>query len=112
MTVRPATVDDLEGCLDLIAAVVDEGQWLGMQPPFDRAERRERMLGHLADDRCVTLVANDEAGRITGHLGMRVAPHGVAELGMCVAAVARRRGIGSALLKEAVEAALRMGAHK
>jgi ribosomal protein S18 acetylase RimI-like enzyme len=160
VTVREATVDDLDGCLDLIEAVVNEGQWLGMQPPFDRVERRERLLANLADERCITLVAADEAGwvpersagcvpernagcvpernagcvpernagcvpernagcvpernggGIIGHLGLHVAPHGVADVGMCVAPDARERGIGSALLKEALEAARRMGAHK
>ena len=113
MNVREATADDVEGCLDLLETVVGEGIWLGAQPPFDRADRRERLLADLGDERSVSLVAVEpEAGRIVGHLGLRVAAYGVADFGMCVAPDHRRQGVGRALVSEAVEAARRLGAHK
>lgn len=113
MNVREATAHDVEACLDLLETVVGEGIWLGAQPPFDRADRRERMLADLADDRSLALVAEDPAtGRVVGHLGLRVAPYGVADFGMCVAPDHRRQGVGRALVSEAVAAARRLGAHK
>ena len=117
MTVRPATVDDVEEVLDQFEAVVAEGIWLGAEPPFDRDARRERMLASLADERAVRLVAvedgdGDGCGRILGQLALDVAPYGVAQFGMCVAADARGRGVGGALVEEAARAARRLGAHK
>ena len=113
MNVREATADDVEGCLDLLETVVGEGIWLGAQPPFDRAQRRERLLAALGDDRAVALVAvAPETERVVGHLGLGVAPYGVADFGMCVAREWRRQGVGRALVAEAVAAARRLGAHK
>ncbi|MGH9225513.1 MAG: GNAT family N-acetyltransferase, partial [Acidimicrobiales bacterium] len=59
MKIRPATEDDVEAALDQFEAVVEEGIWLGAEPPVDRAQRRERMLAALADERSVCLVAVD-----------------------------------------------------
>ena len=47
---------------------------------------------------------------VSGHL--HLARYGVAELGMAVAAGWRGRGIGSALLAEAIDQARKAGAHK
>ena len=54
----------------------------------------------------------DESGRIIGELGIEVAGYGVADFGMMVAADARGRGVGSALLHAAIEWARGHGAHK
>ncbi len=112
--VREATTADLEGMLDLVEKVVNEGVWLGSQPPFDRAERRERLLASLADERAVNLVATpgEPDQTVVGHLGLRVAPYGVADFGMSVAPDWRRRGVGGALVAAAIEAARARGAHK
>ncbi len=123
MRVRPATREDVDGMLDVIEVVVNEGVWLGSQPPFDRADRRERLLASLADERSVNLLAVPaatesvaesaaESAAVVGHLGLRVAPYGVADFGMCVAPDWRGRGVGSALVTAAVAAARARGAHK
>jgi len=115
VTIRPATADDLEGFLDLFESVVDEGIWLGAQPPLDRDERGRRLLASLENERSASLVAvavDGGSDRIVGLLFLDVAPYGVADFGMCVAADQRGRGVGGALVEEAVEAARRLGAHK
>ena len=131
MIVRRATENDVEGYLDLFEAVVAEGIWLGSQPPVDRDDRRQRLLAALADERSVRLVAVAGEGfgegfgegigdrsvagdgeRIVGQLALDVAPYGVADFGMCVAADWRGRGVGGALVDEAVAAARSLGAHK
>jgi RimJ/RimL family protein N-acetyltransferase len=109
--VRPATSDDVEAMLDVLEGVVAEGRWLGVEPPFDRAGRRERILAGMAHEGTVHLVAV-AAGRIVGHVGLDVAPYGVAQLGMYVAGDWRGRGVGGALVGEAVGAARVLGAHK
>ena len=109
--VRPADVADIEDVLDVFEAVVAEGRWLGTQAPVDRVERAQRWRASIDDPRQEMLVAVED-GRVVGHLGLDVAPYGVASLGMAVAAARRGRGVGSALLAEAVAAARRLGAHK
>jgi RimJ/RimL family protein N-acetyltransferase len=113
VTVREATAADVEACLDVLEIVAAEGIWLGTQAPIDRDERRERFLAEIGDDRAVSLVAVDaDSGRVVGHLGLRVAPYGVADFGMFIAPDYRHQGAGRALVTEAVEAARRLGAHK
>lgn len=111
VAVRPGTVEDLDGCVDLLARVVDEGVWMGAQPPLDRVERRERFAAALAGERTALLVAEAE-GAVMGMLTLSVAGYGVAEFAMCVDAAWRGRGVGGALVDEAVAAAGGLGAHK
>lgn len=109
--VRAAAPEDIDACLDVLEAVVAEGIWLGAQAPIDRSERRERMLATIESDRGVQLVAEVD-GSIVGLLGLDVAPYGVAQLGMFVAAEWRGKGVGGALVETAVAAARELGAHK
>jgi RimJ/RimL family protein N-acetyltransferase len=110
--VRRATADDIEATIDLFEAVVEEGTWLGAQPPIDRDRRREQMLDTIANERSAPLVAVTDDGAVVGNLTLDVAPYGVAQFGMCVAAGWRGRGVGGALVDEGVAAARRLGAHK
>ncbi|MFP5320091.1 MAG: N-acetyltransferase family protein [Acidimicrobiia bacterium] len=109
--VRASTVGDVDACVDLFARVVDEGRWLGTEPPLDRLERRERFLAALAGDHAALLVA-EEGEQVVGMLTLSVAGYGVADIGMCVDAEWRGRGVGGALVGEAVATARGLGAHK
>jgi RimJ/RimL family protein N-acetyltransferase len=109
--VRPAMEADVDEILDVFEAVVAEGRWMGTEAPVDRAEKGERLRAAVGDLRQAVLVAV-EAGRIVGHLSLEVAGYGVASLGMEVARDSRGRGVGTALMEEAVATARRLGAHK
>ena len=112
LQIRPAAPVDVEAMLDALEPVVAEGRWLGAEPPFDRADRRERLLASFGNERAAQLLAVVEDDTIVGHLGLDLAPYGVAQLGMFVAAEWRGRGVGSALVHAAVGTAKLMGAHK
>ncbi len=110
--VRRARPDDVDAILDLHVAVVEEGRWLGAQPPVDRDAQRERLLEHIgAPAGIASLVAlvDDE---LVGHAHVDLTPYKVAGLGMMVDARWRGVGVGGALVRGAVDAAGDMGAHK
>ena len=111
LEIRPATAEDVEAMLDALEPVVAEGRWLGMEPPFNRDDRRERFLASLESERSVQLLAVVN-GAVVGQVGVDLAPYGVAQLGMFVTADRRRQGVGSALVHAAVGTARLMGAHK
>jgi RimJ/RimL family protein N-acetyltransferase len=114
--VRPATADDLEQVVDLFVAVVDEGRWLGTEPPLERDAQRERFSQPLEQPESaasLVAVAGDRGGdRIVGHVLVHLERYGVAGLGMMVDAGWRGRGVGGALVDAAVQAARELGAHK
>jgi putative acetyltransferase len=110
--VRRARPEDVDALVDLFVAVVEEGRWLGTQPPVDRAAQRERFLEHVdgsARGASFVAVADD---RIVGHARVDLAPYNVAGLGMMVDAQWRGRGVGSALVEAIIDASGELGAHK
>ena len=111
VTVREATVSDADTLVAMLAEVAAEGRWIGTEAPVDLQRRRERMVREIEGSDVIVLVA-EAGGTPVGQLGLRLTRYGVAELGMAVAAGFRGRGIGSALLAEAVERARKAGAHK
>ena len=111
VTVREATVSDADTLVAMLAEVAAEGRWIGTEAPVDLQRRRERMVREIEGRDVIVLVA--EAGGVpVGQLGLHLAPYGVADLGMLVAAGWRGRGVGTALLDEAVRQAREAGAHK
>src|SRR5215211_7156883 len=60
----------------------------------------------------LVVLAAEAGGEPVGQLGLQLARYGVADLGMLVAAGWRGRGVGTALLAEAVRRARAAGAHK
>jgi ribosomal protein S18 acetylase RimI-like enzyme len=121
--VRPAAETDLDEVVEVIWEVAAEGRWLGAEVPFDREERRFRLAEHLGSPRSLLLVAPAGAGRpragghrtpeaLAGELHLEIKPYGVADFGMAVRRDWRGRGLGRALLTEAIDWARAAGAHK
>jgi RimJ/RimL family protein N-acetyltransferase len=109
--VRAAAPADVDRMVDMLAAVAAEGRWIGTEAPVE-VERRRRLLAEdIEGDHAVVLVA-EAGGELVGQLGLHLARYGVADLGMLVAAGWRGRGVGTALLRAAVDTARAAGAHK
>jgi RimJ/RimL family protein N-acetyltransferase len=110
--IRPARLAEVPRMVELYADVAAEGRWIGRELPFDLEATRERFgAGIDAPDHYETvaeLTGVDPDGApypfdgLVGYLHLGVAPYGVAELSMHIAAVARGQGIGRALLADAV----------
>ena len=111
VTVREATLADVDALVAILVDVAGEGRWIGAEAPVDVERRRRRMVDDVSSDDVIVLVA-ETGGTPVGELGLRLAPYGVADLGMAAAAGWRGRGVGTALLAEAVERARKAGAHK
>jgi RimJ/RimL family protein N-acetyltransferase len=111
VTVRPAAADDVDALVAMLVEVAGEGRWIGTEAPVDVERRRRRMAADVDAEDAVVLVA-EAGGEPVGQLGLHLAPYGVADLGMLVAAGWRGRGVGTALLAEAVRRARQAGAHK
>jgi RimJ/RimL family protein N-acetyltransferase len=111
VTVREATLADVDALVDILVEVAGEGRWIGTEAPVDIERRRRRMVEDVERADAIVLVAEVD-GAPVGELGLHLARYGVADLGMAVAAGWRGRGVGAALLAEAVERARASGAHK
>jgi RimJ/RimL family protein N-acetyltransferase len=111
VVVRRTTAADVDRIVEMYAEVADEGRWIGAEGPVDRDDLRQRWARRLEADDGVHLVA--EVGpMIVGQVGVEIAPYGVASLGMMVDRRWRRQGVGTALVRAAVDAARGRGCHK
>jgi RimJ/RimL family protein N-acetyltransferase len=111
VTVRPATLADVDAVVAMLAEVAGEGRWIATEAPLDVEQRRRRLLEDIEREDAVVLVA-EAGGQPVGELGLHLARYGVADLGMAVFAAWRGRGVGSALLAEGIDQARAAGAHK
>ncbi len=111
VTVGPATLADVDAVVALLVEVADEGRWIATEAPVGVEQRRRRMVEDVEREDAIVLVA-ETGGQVVGELGLHLARYGVADLGMAVAPGWRGRGIGSALLAEAIDRAGKAGAHK
>jgi ribosomal protein S18 acetylase RimI-like enzyme len=109
--VREATLADVDALVAILVEVAGEGRWIGTEAPVDVERRRQRMAEDVERADAIVLVA-EAGGAPVGELGLHLARYGVAELGMAVAAGWRGRGVGRALLAEAIDRARAAGAHK
>jgi ribosomal protein S18 acetylase RimI-like enzyme len=108
VTVRRATAADADA---VVAMLAGEGRWIATEAPVDVEQRRRRLVEDIEREDAIVLVA-EAGGQPVGELGLHLARYGVADLGMAVAAGWRGRGVGSALLAEAIDQARTAGAHK
>jgi RimJ/RimL family protein N-acetyltransferase len=114
LLVRPAVPADADALVALGRAVASEEElWLTYDR--SRSDERRNLRGVRRDPNVAIFVAETPAG-IAGRLSIArnrhpYSPH-VAEVGIMVAANQRRRGIGSALMEEALKWARAAGITK
>ena len=109
VTVRPATLDDLDEVIRLRVAVAGEGRWIGAELPLDE-EGDRRWLGETIEQG--DFFVAELSGEQVGHLGLHIPRYKVADLGMMVKDGHRGQGVGSALVERAIEHARERGCHK
>ena len=106
ITVRPARPEDARSYLTFWTAVVAEGRYVRTERVTGTVRRYRRRFRHAWGDREAQIVAVDDAGTVVGHLYIQREAHPVtrhiASLGIAVAADVRGRGIGTALMSEAL----------
>jgi RimJ/RimL family protein N-acetyltransferase len=103
MRARPATADDAEAFARVVAAVAEEGRWIGTEAPVDVAARAALMREWIERGDAM-FVLEDDDGAVVGTLGVhQTYVSGVASLGMCIVADARGRGGGRMLMDAALD---------
>ena len=105
--VRPAAVDDARAMAELYAAVAGERDGIATEPPVDVGERAAQFARTAAGS--VVAVAGNQ---LVGFLHVEASRHGFGEIGMLVHRDWRGRGVGSALVREAISRARGQGLHK
>jgi RimJ/RimL family protein N-acetyltransferase len=103
--VRPAIDGDRLPMAIVFAAVAEERDGIGTEPPVDI---EARAAGWNLDGTFVAVAGTE----IVGSLHLEANRHGFGEIGMAVAREWRGRGVGSALMAAAIEWARERGLHK
>lgn len=110
LSIRPAEPGDVDALLDAYEAVAAERIHIGGEPPVDREKRRARWLETIDPSTPGTFFVAEVDGRIVGQLGLMGT--GRLDLGMHLDAEWRGRGVGTALMKAAVDWARAHDAYK
>jgi L-phenylalanine/L-methionine N-acetyltransferase len=105
--VRPASAGDARAMAEIFAEVAQERDGIATEPPVDIDERAERFARSAAGS--VVALAGD---RVIGMIHVEVSRHGFGEIGMLVVRDWRGRGVGSALVRAAIDWARGQRLHK
>ena len=116
ITVRPARPEDAGSYLAFWTAIVEEGRHVRTERVTGTVRAYRRRFRRPWTDREAQIVAVDQLGRVVGHLYVQRESHPVtrhvATLGVAISADARGRGIGTALMAEALRWAREVGVDK
>ena len=117
VVIRPARPEDAADLVDLAVAVGAEPEaWLLNTDSWRSVSDERRYLRALKRHPDAAVFVAEDDGVVVGRLSVARDPHQasrhVADLGLMVAAGHRRRGIGHALLEQAVEWARDTGVRK
>jgi RimJ/RimL family protein N-acetyltransferase len=103
--IRPARDEDRLPLALVFAAVAEERDGIGTEPPVDV---EARAASWTLDGTIVAVVD----GEVIGSIHVATSGHGFGEIGMAIAREWRGRGVGSALMAAAIEWARERGLHK
>jgi RimJ/RimL family protein N-acetyltransferase len=103
--IRPACDDDRLPLALVFAAVAEERDGIGTEPPVDVEAR----AASWTLDGTIVAVAD---GEVIGSIHIGTSGHGFGEIGMAIAREWRGRGVGSALMAAAIDWARAQGLHK
>ncbi|HSI98121.1 MAG TPA: GNAT family N-acetyltransferase [Gaiellaceae bacterium] len=117
MTVRRAEPDDAGELVALAESVGrEEGRWMLATDRWRSVGEERRYLKACRDHPDAAVLVAEDEGRVVARLSLSRDPHPasrhVADLGLMVATGHRRRGVGRALLEEAVAWARASGVTK
>jgi RimJ/RimL family protein N-acetyltransferase len=117
IVIRPARPEDAAALAALGLAVGrEEGAWLLTSNGWRSVADERRYLRALKRFPDAAVYVADDDGEVVGRLSLARDPHPasrhVADLGLMVAATHRRRGVGKALLEQAVAWARDAGVYK
>jgi RimJ/RimL family protein N-acetyltransferase len=117
VVIRPAAAVDAGALVELARAVVHESEgWLISTSEWRSTGDERRYLRAVRTHPDAAVFVAEAGGDVVARLSLARDAHPasrhVADLGLMVAAPHRRRGIGWALLEQAVEWARRSGVHK
>jgi len=115
--VRPARTGDAAALVELAEAVGSESEgWLISESRWRSVGDERRYLKAVRNHPDAAVFVAERDGKIVGRLSISRDPHPasrhVADLGLMVAVSARRQGVGTALLDQAVAWALPTGVRK
>ena len=103
--IRAAHEDDRVPLALVFAAVAEERDGIGSEPPVDVEAR----AASWTLDGTIVAVGG---GEVIGSIHVGVSGHGYGEIGMAIAREWRNRGVGSALMAAAIDWARERGLHK
>jgi RimJ/RimL family protein N-acetyltransferase len=117
ITVRRATTHDAPALVELAESVGrEEGRWILGTGPWRSVTDERRYLRSIERYPDAAVLVAEDGARIVGRLSLSRDPHPasrhVADLGLMVAESHRRRGVGRAMLDEAVLWAQAAGVRK